>query len=91
MIELERASRICKIPYKDEWNNLIARAKRENKRVFASPLPLLEIGKKDIDLIVALNDRDFTERNKQRGGNEYGTRGWKQSIDKELLKQALLK
>ena len=71
----------------DEWNNLIARAKRENKRVFASPLPLLEIGKKDIDLIVALNDRDFTERNKQRGGNEYGTRGWKQSIDKELLKQ----
>ena len=71
----------------DEWNNLIARAKRENKRVFASPLPLLEIGRKDIDLIVALNDRDFTERNKQRGGNEYGTRGWKQNIDKELLKQ----
>lgn len=28
-----------------------------------------------------------SERNKQRGGNEYGTRGWKQSIDKELLKQ----
>lgn len=70
-----------------EWNNLIARAKRENKRVFASPLPLLEIGRKDIDLIVALNDKDFTERNKQRGGEEYSTRGWKQAIDRELVQQ----
>ena len=71
----------------DEWNNLIARAKRENKRVFASPLPLLEIGRKDIDLIVALGDRAFTERYLQRGNTLYGSRGWKQSIDKELLKQ----
>lgn len=71
----------------DEWNNLIARAKRENKRVFASPLPLLEIGRKDIDLIVALGDRTFTERDLQRGNTLYGSRGWKQSIDKELLKQ----
>ena len=71
----------------DEWNNLIARAKRENKRVFASPLPLLEIGRKDIDLIVALGDRAFTERDLQRGNTLYSSRGWKQSIDKELLKQ----
>lgn len=71
----------------DEWNNLIARAKRENKRVFASPLPLLEIGRKDIDLIVALGDRTFTERDIQRGNTLYGSRGWKQNIDKELLKQ----
>lgn len=71
----------------DEWNNLLARAKREGKRVFASPLPLLEIGRKDIDLIVALGDRAFTERDLQRGNTLYGSRGWKQSIDKELLKQ----
>lgn len=71
----------------DEWNNLLARAKREDKRVFASPLPLLEIGRKDIDLIVALGDRAFTERDLQRGNTLYSSRGWKQSIDKELLKQ----
>ena len=71
----------------DEWNNLLARAKREGKRVFASPLPLLEIGRKDIDLIVALGDRAFTERDLQRGNTLYSSRGWKQSIDKELLKQ----
>ena len=71
----------------DEWNNLIARAKRENKRVLASPLPLLEIGRKDIDLIVALGDRAFTERDLQRGNTLYSSRDWKQSIDKELLKQ----
>lgn len=71
----------------DEWNNLIARAKKEGKRVFASPLPLLEIGRNDIDLIVALGDRAFTERDIQRGNTLYSSRGWKQNIDKELLKQ----
>ncbi len=71
----------------NEWNNLIARAKKEDKRVFASPLPLLDIGANDIDLIVALNNRDFTERNQQRGGSMYGSRSWKQAIDATLSRQ----
>lgn len=70
-----------------EWTNLLERAKRENKRVFTSVLPLLEIGRNDIDLIVALNYRDFKERNMQRGGGEYQSIGWKQNIDEELLTQ----
>lgn len=71
----------------NEWNNLINRAKKENKRVFASPLPLLDIGANDIDLVVALNNRDFTERNQQRGGSMYGSRSWKQAIDAALSRQ----
>ena len=71
----------------DNWNYLVNKAKRENKKLFASPLPLLEIGAKDINLIVALNNKTFSERNKQRGGTEYSTRGWKQSIDEALVKQ----
>ena len=70
-----------------EWNNLIERARRENKRVFASPLPLLEIGRNDIDLIVALDDKTFRERDLGRGNTEVSNRGWKQNIDKELVNQ----
>lgn len=68
-----------------EWDNLVARAKRENKRLFASPIALLEIGAKDIDLVVALNNRDFVGRNMQRGGSEIGSKNWKQNIDKQLV------
>lgn len=71
----------------NEWNKLISRAKKENKRVFASPLPLLDIGANDIDLIVALNNRDFIERNQQRGGSMYGSRSWNQAIDAALSRQ----
>ena len=68
-----------------EWDNLVARAKRENKRLFASPIALLEIGAKDIDLVVALNNRDFVGRNMQRGGSEINSKNWKQNIDKQLV------
>lgn len=68
-----------------KWDNLVARAKKENKRLFASPIALLEIGAKDIDLVVALNNRDFIERNMQRGDSEAGSKNWKQNIDKQLV------
>lgn len=70
-----------------EWQNLLARGKRENKRIFASPLPLLEIGRDDFDLIVAINNRDFQERNEGRGNSTLGSRGWKMNIDEALLLQ----
>ena len=69
-----------------EWNNLVARARREGKRLFASPLPLLEIGRKDFDLVVALNHRDFMERNQSREGTFIGSLGWKQNIAEALLR-----
>lgn len=71
----------------DNWNALLAKAKRENKRVFASPVALLEIGRKDIDLIIAVDDKTFRQRDVKRGNNEMSSRGWKQAIDRELTTQ----
>jgi hypothetical protein len=72
---------------KDEWDALIDRAKRENKKVFASPLPLLDMFPNSFDLVVATPNQVFKERNMQRGGTELGSRSWKQAIDDVLVKQ----
>lgn len=68
-----------------EWNKLKDRAQRENKRLFASPLPLLSIFRNDFDLIVALPEKQFIERNKARGGSEVGSLSWKQALDRQLV------
>lgn len=68
-----------------EWNKLKDRAQRENKRLFASPLPLLSIFRNDFDLIVALPKKQFIERNKARGGSEVGSLSWKQALDRQLV------
>lgn len=70
-----------------EWKNLVERGKREHKKVFASPLPLLEIGRDDIDLIVAIGNAEFEKRNMDRGGSKYGTRQWKEALDDALVRQ----
>ena len=70
-----------------EWDNLLARAKKENKRVFASPLPLLQLFPNSFDLIIATPYQDFINRNMQRGGTSLNSRGWKQAIDDVLIKQ----
>lgn len=67
-----------------EWNNLKERAKREGKRIFASPAPLMTMFKDDFDLFIVLPEKTFLERNMQRGGKYYSSIGWKQIIDKNL-------
>lgn len=68
-----------------EWNKLKDRTQKENKRLFASPLPLLSIFRNDFDLIVALPEKQFIERNKARGGSEVGSLSWKQALDRQLV------
>lgn len=72
----------------EEWNKLVKRARAENKKLFASPTPLLEIGAKDIDLAVALPRRTFIQNNTQRGGNLNTSRAWKNAIDESLSKMS---
>lgn len=68
-----------------EWNALLNRAKREGKRVFASPLPLLEMFADEMDLVVNIPENTFLQRNMQRGGTPLGSMGWKQSINRALM------
>ena len=70
----------------NEWEKLKARARKEGKRLFASPAPLLEIGIDDFDLFVNLPEKVFLERNEQRGGTYLGSIGWKQIVNNLLTK-----
>ena len=70
----------------DEWENLKERARRENKRLFASPAPLLEIGADDFDLYVNIPEKSFLERNTRRGGTPLGSMGWKQIVNDALVR-----
>lgn len=69
----------------NEWNNLKNRAKQENKKLFASPLPLLKLFSSDFDLVINLSYRQFYENNTKRGGSHYSTINWKQAIDDTLI------
>lgn len=70
-----------------EWNNILDRAERENKRVFTSLLPLLEMFSDEMDLIVNIPENSFLQRNvnKDRGGTPLGSMAWKQNINKVLV------
>lgn len=70
---------------KEKWEWLKNKAKRENKRIFASPAPLLELFKDDFDLFVVLPEKEFMIRNQQRGGQYYASLGWKQIIADKLV------
>lgn len=70
----------------DEWEKLKERARRENKRLFASPAPLLEIGADDFDLYVNIPEKSFLERNIGRGGTPLGSMGWKQIVNDALVR-----
>ena len=70
----------------DEWENLKERARKENKRLFASPAPLLEIGADDFDLYVNIPEKSFLERNTRRGGTPLGSMGWKQIVNNALVR-----
>jgi hypothetical protein len=67
------------------WNKLVARAKAENKKLMASPMSLIQIGAKDIDLYITLGYKDFMQRNIGRGNTAIDSFMWKNSIDAELL------
>lgn len=69
-----------------EWKNLLERGKKEGKTIFASPLPLLRLFPSTFNLILAINSRDFIQRNTQRGGKLTETRQWKQAINDVLVK-----
>lgn len=69
-----------------EWNNLKNKAKRENKKIFASPLPLLKLFPNDFDLIINLKENEFYNRNNNRGGKPYSTRSWKIIINETVSK-----
>lgn len=69
-----------------EWKNLLERGKKEGKTIFASPLPLLRLFPSTFNLILAINSRDFIQRNTQRGGGLTETRQWKQAINDVLVK-----
>lgn len=68
-----------------EWNNLKEKALKENKRLFASPLPLLSLFKNDFDLFVAIPEKQFIARNRNRGGKLDSSITWKQAIDRNLV------
>lgn len=60
-----------------EWEALKERAEKENKKIFASPAPLLEIGADDFDLYLNIPEKEFLKRNIERGGTKLGSMGWK--------------
>ena len=68
-----------------EWEALKKRAEKENKKIFASPGPLLEIGADDFDLYLNIPEKEFLERNIERGGTKLGSMGWKQVINRGLV------
>lgn len=68
-----------------EWEALKKRAEKENKKIFASPAPLLEIGADDFDLYLNIPEKEFLERNIERGGTKLGSMGWKQVINRGLV------
>ena len=68
-----------------EWTALKKKAEKENKRIFASPAPLMVLFEDDFDLFVALPEKVFLERNKERGGKHLSSMGWKQIINKNLV------
>lgn len=67
-----------------EWTALKEKARRENKRIFASPGPLMTLFANDFDLFVALPEKIFIERNMARKETKQGSIGWKQVIDRNL-------
>ena len=68
-----------------EWEALKKRAEKENKKIFASPAPLLEIGADDFDLYLNIPEKEFLERNIERGGTKLGSMGWKQVVNRGLV------
>ena len=68
----------------DEWGKLKERAIKENKQIFASPLPLLSLFAEDFDLIINLADYTFVKNNMDRGGGFYSSIDWKEAISEEL-------
>ena len=68
-----------------EWEGLKKRAEKENKKIFASPAPLLEIGADDFDLYLNIPEKEFLERNIERGGTKLGSMGWKQVVNRGLV------
>lgn len=68
-----------------EWNNLKHRAFMEGKKLFASPLVLVQLFKEDFDLFVALPEKQFLERDIARGNYRGSSLGWKQAINDLLV------
>lgn len=68
----------------DEWDRVKQKAKKENKILIASPHTLLKHFTKDFNYIINLDKDDFIERNIGRGGDEKGSRLWKEGIDNTL-------
>jgi len=64
----------------EKWNWLKQKAKQENKKIMASPTPLLELFKDEFDLYITLNQKDFLTRNMSRGGSLLGSLGWEQGL-----------
>lgn len=69
---------------RNEWQKLKAKAKRQNKKIFASPLPLLRMFPQDFDLVINLNNREFLRNNTNRGGKLFSTMDWKYAINEVL-------
>lgn len=69
---------------KREWEALKRKAARENKKIFASPLPLLKMFPQDFDLVINLNHRTFLKNNMNRGGKYNSTLDWKYAINEVM-------
>ncbi len=69
----------------EKWNWLKDKAKKENKKILASPLPLMQMFADDFDLFITLTNKDFLVRNMARGGSLMGSLGWKEVIDASLV------
>lgn len=68
---------------KDLWKVAKKRAKKENKILFVSNLPVLRMFPNDFDKFITMSKETFIQRSKDRNGYKEGyTEEWKDSIDK---------
>lgn len=70
---------------KNLWKIAKERAKKENKRLFVSNLPILRMFPNDFNKFITMSKETFIQRSKDRNDYKEGyTEEWKESIDKLL-------
>lgn len=69
----------------EHWRRVTEKARREGKRLFASPTPLLDLFRNDFDKFIVMDEQTALSRMEQSGETSANNnRLWKQSIDRIL-------
>lgn len=72
---------------RDWWNKIKLEAKKTNKKIFVSNLPILKMFPHDFDKVITMSKDMFLNRSKQRNDYIEGeTEEWKDSLDREISK-----